>query len=219
VKRPLGSRYHRAAYRAGASKSVIPAPRMAQTVSAMHAMQLLASGGVTMAAGAMISLSLAVSPPLTLPPRPAPVDVKDKPQRPGAVGVNGSVTSQQQRRARRPPRQVAVGVKGNVASQQYRPTETVGAAMADDFERRFQATDDMPLMPVPPRDLLAGLIGGTQIALHDLAAAPQPEQQEPVKVALNEPPTRPTDVCARRGLRRVEYTHNHHQHWRCAGRR
>ena len=184
---------------------------MAQTVSAMQAMQLLASSGVTMAAGAMISLSLAVSPPLTLPPPSAvPIDVKGKPPRPGAVGVNGSVTSQQHRPARRPPRQ---------ASQQHRPTETVGAAMADDFERRFQATDDMPLMPVPPRDLLAGLIGGTQIGLHDLAAAPQPEQQESVRVVLNEPSARPTDVCARRGLRRVEYTRNHHRHWRCAGQR
>ena len=190
--------------------SVIPVPRMAQTVPAMQGMQLLASSGVTMAAGAMISLSLAVSPPLTFPPRPAPVDVKDKPPRPGAVGVNGSVTSQQHRPARRPRRQ---------ASQQHRPTETVGAAMADDFERRFQATDDMPLMPAPPRDLLAGLIGGTQIGLHDLAAAPQPAQQELVRVVLNEPSARPTDVCARRGLRRVEYMHNGHRHWRCAGRR
>ena len=171
-------------------------------------MQLLASIGVTMAAGAMISLSFAVSPPLTLPPPPpVPIDVKGKPPRPGAVGVNGSVTSQQHRPARRPPRQ---------ASQQHRPTET---AMADDFERRFQATDDMPLMPVPPRDPLAGLIGGTQIGPHDLADAAQPERQESVRVVLNEPPARPTDVCARRGLRRVEYTQNHHRHWRCAVRR
>ena len=204
---------------AGASKSVIPVPRMAQTVSAMQAMQLLASSGVTMAAGAMISLSLAVSPPLTLPPQPVQADVKSKPQRPGAVGVNGNVTSQQHRTARRPPRPRAVGVKGNVASQQHRPIETVGAAIADNFERRWQATDDMPLMPVPHRDPLAGLIGGTQIGSHDLTAAAEPEQQELVRVVLNEPPARPTDVCARRGLRRVEYTQNRHRHWRCAVRR
>ncbi|MGA7388754.1 MAG: hypothetical protein WBW99_12615 [Pseudolabrys sp.] len=50
------------------------------------AMQLLASSGVTMAAGAMISLSLAVSPPLTLlSPRPVPVD------------ASGNVTPQQHR--------------------------------------------------------------------------------------------------------------------------
>lgn len=49
-------------------------------------MQLLASSGVTMAAGAMISLSLAVSPPLTLlSPRPVPVD------------ASGNVTPQQHR--------------------------------------------------------------------------------------------------------------------------
>jgi len=185
---------------------------MAQTVPAMQAMQLLASGGVTMAAGAMISLSLAVSPPLTLPaPRAVPVDVKDKPPRPGAVAVNGSVKLQRHPPARRPPR--------HVTSQQHRPTETVGAAMADDFERRFQATDDMPLMPMPHRDLLAGLIGGTQIGLHDLAAAPQPEQQESVRVVLNESPARPTDVCAPRGLRRVAYTQNNHRHWRCDRKR
>ena len=192
---------------------------MAQTVSAMQAMQLLASSGVTMAAGAMISLSLAVSPPLTLPPRPVPVDVKGKPPPPGAVGVNGSVTSQQHRSARRPPRPGAVGVKGNVASQQHRPIETVGAAIAGNFERRWQAADDMPLMPVPHRDLFAGLVGGTQIGLHDLTAAAKPEQQESVRVVLNEPPARPTDVCARRGLRHVEYTQNRHRHWRCAVRR
>ena len=44
----------------------------------MQAMQLLASSGVMAAAGAIISLTFAVSPPLTLlPPRPVPVDVND----------------------------------------------------------------------------------------------------------------------------------------------
>ena len=203
----------------GARKSVIPVPRMAQTVSAMQAMQLLASSGVTMAAGAMIALSLAVSPPLTLPQRPVPADIKGKPSRPGPVGVNGSVTSQQHRPARRPPRPEAVGVKGKVAPQQHQSIETVGAAIADNFERRWQATDDMPLVPVPHRDALAGLIGGTQFGSHDLTAAMQPEQQKSVRVVLNEPPAPPTDVCARRGLRRVEYTQNRHRRWRCAVRR
>ena len=129
---------------------------MAQTVSAMQAMQLLASSGVTMAAGAMISLSLAVSLPLTpLPPRPVPVDVA-MPSRSGPVDVNGDLTS-----------------------RQHRPIETVGAAIADDFERRWQASDEMPLMPIPHRDPLEGLIGGTQIGPHDLAPSPQPDQQIP----------------------------------------
>ena len=118
---------------------------MPHTISAMQAMQLLASSGVAMAAGAIISLSFAVSPPLTLLPRgPVPVDVN-----------------------------------GNVASQQHQPIETVGAAIADDFERRWQATDEMPLMPIPHRDPLEGLIGGTQIGPHDLAVSPQPDQQIP----------------------------------------
>ena len=131
--------------RVGASKSVIPKPRMAQTVAAMQAKQLLASGCVIMAAGAMISLSVAVSPPLPLlPPRPVPVDVN-----------------------------------GNVASQERRPIKTVGAAIAHKFELRRQATDDMPLMTVPTRDPLEGLIGGTQIGPHDFAPSPQPDQQIP----------------------------------------
>ena len=111
----------------------------------MQAKQLLASSCEIMAAGAMISLSVAVSPPLTLlAPPPVPVDVN-----------------------------------GNVTSQQRRPIDTVGAAIADKFERRWQATDDMPLMPVPARDPLAGLIGGTQIGSHDFAPLLQPEQQIP----------------------------------------
>ena len=78
-----------------------------------------------MAAGAMVSLSFAVSPPITLlPPRPVPIDAS-----------------------------------GNVPSQQQRTSETMGAASADTFERRWQAaTDDIPPMLV--RDPLEGLIGG-----------------------------------------------------------
>lgn len=56
-----------------------------------------------------------------------------------------------------------------VASQQHRPIETVGAAIADDFDRRWQATDEMPLLPLPHRDPLEGLIGGTQVGPDDLA--------------------------------------------------
>jgi hypothetical protein len=194
----------------------------------MQAMQLLASSGVTMAAGAMVSLSFAVSPPLTLlPPRPVPVDASS-----------------------------------NVASQQHRTSETVGAAIVNTFESRWQAaTEDIPPVTVPPRDRLEGLIGGLptlalaqvapqvtqvepphdllegligglpmlplaqdvlqvkQVEPHNLAAAPQPEQQESVTVMQQEPPASPSDVCARHGLRRVDYTKNHHRHWRCADRR
>ena len=231
-------RYHRAARRVGASK--IPSLRChewGRRFWPCRRCKLLASSGVTMAAGAMISLSFAVSPPLTLlPPRPVPVDVN-----------------------------------GNVTSQQHRTIETVGAAIVDTFEGRWQATDGIPPIPVllrdplagligsqpmlplaqdapqvtrvephdlaprleqqeSPRDPLAGLIGGlpmlplaqdapqvTLVEPHDLAAAPQREQEEEsVTVALREPPARPSDVCARHGLRRVNYTQNHHRYWRCA---
>jgi hypothetical protein len=92
----------------------------------MQAVQLLASSGVTMAAGAMISLSFAVSPPLTLlPPRPVPA------------------------------------TSAATTAQQHRISETVGAAIVDTFESRWQAaTDDIPPVTVPPRDPLEGLIGG-----------------------------------------------------------
>ncbi len=96
---------------------------MAQMLSAMQARQLLASSGVIVAAGAMISLWFAFSPP-----RPV-----------------------------------------SVTSKQHKPIETVGAAIADDFDHRWQATDDMPLKPVLTRDPLEGLIGGTQIGPDDLA--------------------------------------------------
>ena len=161
----------------------------------MQAEQLLASSGVTMAAGAMISLSFAVSPPLVLvPPRPPLVDAS-----------------------------------GNVTSQQHPTIETVGAAIADDFGRRWQtATDDLPPMVV--RDALQGLTGGllpraedvlqvTQAEPHNLAAASEPEQQESFTEVPQASPTRPPDVCARQGLRRVTYMQNRHRYWRCAGRR
>ena len=160
----------------------------------MQAEQLLASSGVAMAAGALISLSFAVSPPLKLVPQlPAPFDTS------------------------------------GIPSQQHSNIGTVGARIADDFGRRWQtATDDLPPMAV--RDPLQGLIGGllpraedalqaTQVEPHNLAAAPEPEQQESFTEVAQELPTRPSDVCARQGLRRVNYTQNHHRYWRCAGRR
>src|SRR5215471_1422699 len=97
---------------------------MGQTVPAMQAMKLLASSGVMAAAGAMISLTVAVSPPLTLVP----------------------------------PRQVAVDVNDNVKSQQ-----TVGAATTDTFGVRTKSTDDIPPMPIQPREGSDGLSGDSQM--------------------------------------------------------
>ena len=91
----------------------MPMPPMEPTIPAMQAMQLLASGGVTMAAGAMISLSFAVSPPLTLvPPHSEPLDVN-----------------------------------GNVTTQGHRSSETVDAAIAGTFERRWQPSYEFNLIP------------------------------------------------------------------------
>src|SRR5215475_4878742 len=59
---------------------------MEQPIPVMQTMQLLASGGVTMAAGAMISFSFALSPPLTVVP---PVAER--------LDVNGNVTTQRHR--------------------------------------------------------------------------------------------------------------------------
>ena len=91
------------------------------------------------AAGAMISLTFAVSPPLTLlPPRLEPVDVN-----------------------------------GNVISQQHRTIETVGAAGTDTFERRSEATEDIPPTPLQPREGLEGVSGG-------LRMLPMPQDAPPV---------------------------------------
>src|SRR5215813_4635346 len=97
---------------------------MGQTIFPMQAMKLLASSGVMVAAGAMISLTVAVSPPLTL----------------------------------LPPRQVAVDVNDNVISQQ-----TAGAATTDTFGRGTESTDDIPPMPIQPREGFDGLSGDTQM--------------------------------------------------------
>ena len=184
--------------------------------SGMQAMQLLASSGVMAAAGAMISLTFAVSPPLTLmPPRPVPAD------------VNGNVISQQ----------------------------TVGAATTDTFGGRRESTDDIPPMPIEPREgldgpsggpqtlpmpqdaprvtprryPLEGLIGGllfaqdalqvTQVEQQEPAAPPHPKQQGSAMAMVQEPPAQTSDVCARQGLRRIYYTVNNHRYWRCACRR
>src|SRR5262245_57944102 len=157
----------------------------------MQMMQPLASGAVTIAAGAMISLSVALSPPLTL----------------------------------LPPRSVPVDINRNVISQKRETIETVGAAFADAFERRWQAATDAQLLPLPmptPRDPLEGLIGGLPMQSEDASPVMQAvalDRSQPVKVALQEMPARRVDVCARHGLPRIDYTQNRHRYWRCVARR
>ncbi|HYC15937.1 MAG TPA: hypothetical protein VEC94_01910 [Pseudolabrys sp.] len=171
----------------------------------MQAMQILASGGVTMAAGAMISLSFAVSPPLTLvPPRPAAVAT-------AGVVIADTFERRWQAATDRVPE---IGQEAQVEPDDLR--------VAAQFERQDSA--------VPPRDPLAGLIGGLpmlpapgdvpQVAQGEPhGIAPQPQQQASASVALQDPSVQPSDVCARHGLRRVDYTQNHHRYWRCADQR
>ncbi|HEX3339451.1 MAG TPA: hypothetical protein VHT68_09785 [Pseudolabrys sp.] len=158
----------------------------------MQAMQVLASSSVAAAAGSMIWLSFAVSPPITLVPGQS----------------------------------AAVDANGNVSSWKKQTVETVGAAVADTFEHRWH---DIPAVPHPqsldgPIDDLSTLPLAqdapklAQVELPDLAVAPQSEQENPVMVLPN-PRARPSDVCARYGLYRVDYTRDHHRYWRCLHRR
>ena len=165
---------------------------MVPTIPTMQAMQVLASSSVAAAAGSMIWLSFAVSPPITLvPERPAAVDAS-----------------------------------GNVSSLRKQTIETVSSAVADTFEHRWP---DVPAVPHP--DALDGLSDDlstlplaqdapklAQAEPPDLAAASQPEQGNPVMV-LPKPRARPSDVCARSGLYRIDYTQNNHRYWRCLHRR
>jgi hypothetical protein len=187
----------------------------------MQAMQLLASSGVMAAAGAMISLTFAVSPPLTLlPPRPEPVD------------VNGNVISQQHR---------TIETVGAAATDTFgrrsEATDDTPPTPMQPREGLEGVSGGLRMLPVPQdappvtprRDPLEGLIGGllvaqdapqvTQVDPQDAAAAPQPEQQGSATAMVHEPPAQPSDACARQGLRRVYYTQNHHRYWRCANRR
>ena len=180
---------------------------MGQTVLAMKAIKLLASSGVIAAAGAMISLTLAVSPPLTLlPPRPVAVDVND------------NVISQQ--------------IVGAATTETFGE----GRESTDDIPRPTQLREGFDglsggtQMVTSRRDLLEGLTGGLLVVQdtpplkqveqqQEPAAALQPEQQGQTTAMAREPPAQPSDACVRQGLRRVYYTQNNHRYWRCAGRR
>jgi hypothetical protein len=91
-----------------------------------------------------------------------------------AIGAIISLTFALVPPLRLPPRlPEPIDAKSDVVSQSEQAAETVGAAIADNFERRWQAFDDTAL--IPPRDPLRGLIGGVplthdagKIAVHDL---------------------------------------------------
>ena len=183
--------------------------------SAMQAMQLLASSGVTAAAGAMISLTVAVSPPLTpLPPRPVPADVNGQQNR--AIESVGAATT-------------------DTLGRRKESTDDIPPMPIQPAEGPDGLSGGPQMLPLPPdaprvtprRDLLEGLIGGLLLA-QDLPQVMQFEQQEPsappkqqgsAMAMVQEPPAQPSDACARQGLRRIYYTQNNHRYWRCARRR
>lgn len=165
---------------------------MVPTFPAMQAMQVLASSSVAAAAGSMIWLSFAVSPPITL-----------MPERPSALDASG-----------------------NVSSWRKQTIETVSAAVADTFEHRWH---DIPAVSQP--EALDGAIDDlstlplaqdapklAQAEPPDLAAS-SPREQESLVMVLPKPRARPSDVCARYGLYRIDYTQDHHRYWRCLHRR
>ncbi|HMF21779.1 MAG TPA: hypothetical protein VKG24_06610 [Pseudolabrys sp.] len=163
----------------------------------MQAMQVLASSGVTMAAGAMISLSFAVSPPLTLlPPRPLLPD------------ANGNVALQKNR---------VIETAGKATANGF---ESRWQAATDDIPPLSLPRRD-PLEGLigglPTSSLAQDVPPVVRDARQNLAAEPPPEQQETLTVP--QPSARPSDVCALHGLYRVDYMQNHHRYWRCASRR
>ena len=186
---------------------VISVPRMGQTILAMQAKKLLASSGVMAAAGAMISLTFAVSPPLTiLPPRPVAAD------------INGNVISQQ----------TVAAATTETFGEGRESTDDV-PPMPIQLREGFDGVSSGTQMVTPRRDLLECLIGGLlfvqdtppmkQIEQQEPAAAAQPEQQRQTTAMAQQPAAQPSDVCIRQGLRRVYYTQNNHRYWRCAARR
>jgi hypothetical protein len=171
---------------------------MQQTIPRMQTMQLLASSGVTMAAGAMISLSFAVAPPLTLvPPLPVPND------------VNGNIISRQQQGTE------TVGAAIDDRYEQHQET-AANDLLPMPAPRRDLLEGLVGGFLTLPQD--APQVA--QAELHDLTDGEQPAQQELVTVVPREMPARASEVCTRHGLRRIEYTQNRHRYWRCAaGRR
>src|SRR5262249_21071844 len=165
--------------------------------SGMQAMQLLASSGVIAAAGALISLTIAVSPPLTLlPPRSAPAEVNTQQQR-TIESVGAATTDNLGHRMEStddiPPIKPREGLDGLSGGPQM-----------------LSLPQDAPRV-TPRRDLLCSLSNKSP-RLH-------PKQQESAMAMVQEPPAQPSDACARQGLRRIYYTQNNHRYWRCARRR
>ena len=150
---------------------------MGQTVPAMQAMKLLASSGVMAAAGAMISLTVAVSPPLTLvPPRQVAVDVNDNGISQQTVGAATTDTS----------------------GRSTESTDDIPPMPIQQREGFDGVSGDSQMLPVsqeapqvtPRRDPLEGLIGGL-LFVQDAPPMKLVEQQEPVAAPQHGPEQQP----------------------------
>src|SRR5262249_49610537 len=91
------------------------------------------------------------------------------------------------------------------------------------------AIDDIPPMPSPKDPLgLQNSNDGPPPAMvpsqepqaerGDVASVAKLPGERALALAAPKPPARPSDVCARNGLRRIEYTQNNHRYWRCLHR-
>ena len=128
---------------------------MGPTILPMQAMQIFTSGGVTMAAGAMISLTLALSPPLTvLPPIPMPAN------------GNGEVISQGEPTAET----VGEAAAETFESRWQAASDTPQISMEprDQLEGLVGGLLTLPLAPDPWQVM--------RIAPHQFTAAPHPAE-------------------------------------------
>jgi hypothetical protein len=153
---------------------------------------MLASTGVGAAAGALIAFSFAMFPPLTLLPF-------------RASDANGNLSS-------------------------HRDVEIAGVS-ADDFNGRWRkVANGIPPMPTSKSGDAPDLQNSTSLPIPSMMPVPvpptepnafesvsKPSQDSPVALVVPKP-SGPSNVCARNGLYRIEYTRNNHRYWRCLHR-
>jgi hypothetical protein len=176
---------------------------------------ILTSAGVGAAAGALIAFSFAMSPPFTLlPPRPG--------------DANGNPPLHRSTK-------VVVASAGefdglwHAATKDITPMPTSTVASADDFNGRWhEAINGIPPMPasksndspnlqdIPMPSMIA--VQGSPTEPDKFEFVSKPQQDNPEAPVVVKPPARPSDVCARNGMYRIEYTQNRHRYWHCLHR-
>jgi hypothetical protein len=173
------------------------------------------AAGVGAAAGALVAFSFTMSPPLTLlPPRPG--------------DANGNPTFHRST-------EIVVASADEFDGRWHAaikdvppmPTSKVTVASADEFDGRWHAAiKDIPSMPTSTVKDAFDLQGSNVLAMMAMVPSQEPladpggfasvaNQEHTVALVAPKPSAQPSDVCARNGLRRIEYTRNHHRYWRC----